>query len=216
MMKVILIEPEYADMANSYLAVDEKTGQAALIDPGCFMDNAVNAIKDSGADVRYVLLTHGHFDHILGLHEAKKITGAKIVIHPDDEICLRDTAVNLMEQFGVNYPLTPESADIYANDGDKIQIGETVFEVLHTPGHTPGGVCYINRKDNVIFSGDTLFCSTVGRTDNPGGDIVKMKESLGRILLLDGNFSVYPGHGPSTELDRERTHNIFIRRMNRH
>ena len=210
-MKVILIEPEYADMANSYLAVDEKTGEAALIDPGCFLNNAVNAVKENCALVKYILLTHGHFDHILGVHEAKINTGAEIVIHPDDEICLKDTVVNLMEMFGVNFPLEPETADIYANDGDKIQIGETVFEVLHTPGHTPGGVCFINRTENIIFSGDTLFRLSMGRTDMPGGSTKQIFASLRALGQICGEYDIYPGHGEKTTLSFEKANNRYLR-----
>lgn len=215
MIKVFTIEPEYEALANCYLAVDEQSHEAALVDPGCYLKNAPETVKSSGANVKYIFLTHGHFDHILGVHNAKQALGAQTVINPLDEECLRDRKLNLMHMFGIKAELFPEKADIEAADGLRLKLGDTVFTVMHTPGHTPGGVCFIDNEDRIIFSGDTLFRSTVGRTDNIGGDGEAMCESIKKLLALDGNYTVYPGHGPKTELDTERIHNIYIRRMSK-
>lgn len=214
-MKIIKIMPEYENLSNMYLLIDEDTNEAALVDPGCFLDNAHKTISESGAQIKYILLTHGHFDHILGAYGAKKETGAQVVINGEDEICLSSEEENLMTDFNIDYDLKPMKADILAEDGLIIKIGNSELQVMHTPGHSAGGVCYINHKDKFIMSGDTLFYSTVGRTDKGRASAVELAASLKRIISLDGNYKVYPGHGPETELDHERTRNIFIRRVGR-
>ena len=214
MMKVIQIDPQYEGFANSYLIVDESTGEGALIDPGCYLENAQAAVRDSGAALKYILLTHGHFDHILGAHSAKELTGAKIVIHPEDEKCLSSEYYSLLTTYPTEgCELIPEKADILVNDGDEIKLGETAIKVMHTPGHTPGGVCYIIESGRVIFSGDTLFHSTAGRTDNIGGDFEKLCSSLKKLIALEGDYTVFPGHNIPTTLERERTRNFIIRRL---
>ena len=213
-MNVIGITPEYSAFANSYLLVDEDTLEAVYIDPGCFLENAMNAVKNSGAKVKYILMTHGHFDHILGLSEAKKFLGAEAGIHPADERCLSSRYYSLMETFEVNdLELIPQKADFYLNEGDLIEFGNSSLKVMHTPGHTPGGVCFIGEKDRVIFSGDTLFHSTAGRTDCVGGSYDELCLSLRRLIALDGNYTVYPGHNIPTDLEHERRRNFVIRRM---
>lgn len=213
-MKTVPVIPQYEGFANSYLIVDEKSGEGALIDPGCYLENAQEAVKNNCRSLSFILLTHGHFDHLLGAHQAKEMTGAKIVIHPDDEICLSSEYYNLMTTYPVNdCELIPEKADILVNDGDEIRLGETIIKVMHTPGHTPGGVCYINERERVIFSGDTLFHSTAGRTDNIGGDYDLLCLSLKKLISLEGDYTVFPGHNIPTTLERERTRNFVIRRM---
>ncbi len=212
-MKIIPVIPEHEAFANSYLLIDEPTCEAVYIDPGCFLDNARNAIKNSGADVKYILHTHGHFDHILGTHHAKEALDAKIAIHPADERCLSSRLYSLMDMFGVDAELIPEKADVLINDGDIIRFGDSELNVMHTPGHTPGGVCFISESERVIFSGDTLFHSTAGRTDGVGGDFDELCASLRKLISLDGNYTVYPGHSIATDLDHERKRNFIIRRM---
>lgn len=214
-MKVIQVEAEYPDMANMFIAVDEETNEAAIVDLGCYLANMKRAIGESGADVKYLLMTHGHFDHILGVPHAKKEMDAKSVIHKDDAVCLSDRELNLLNPFGVRADYIPSQPDITVSDGDTVNIGNSVLHVMHTPGHSAGSVCYINYEDRIIFSGDTLFYSTVGRTDTPGACPEKMDESLKKLIDLDGDFTVFTGHGPATTLSHERVRNIYIRRMNR-
>lgn len=214
-MKIVEITPEYEMMSNSYLLIDEDSKEAAIVDPGCFLDNARNAIKDNGVTLKYVLLTHGHFDHILGAYGAKKICGAEIVINEGDARCLSSREYSLMNMFNVQSEIYPTEADILVEDGDILKLGNTELQVMTTPGHSPGGVCYINHKDRVIMSGDTLFYSTVGRCDTYGASDLILQDSLRKLLALEGNYDVYPGHGPKTDLDHERVRNIYIRRMNR-
>lgn len=215
-MKVIQIIPEYESMSNMWLAVDEATNEAAVIDLGCFLGNAHKAFADSGATVKYALMTHGHFDHILGVAHAKQELDITSAIHQADAQCLSSSEWNLMDAFGVDHrDFIPIKSDVELKDGDIINIGESELQVMHTPGHSRGSVCFINHKDRIIFSGDTLFFSTVGRTDTLGGDIEEMKTSLKRLLALEGDYDIYPGHGPVTTLSHERVRNIFIRRMDR-
>lgn len=196
--------------ANTYIITDEESGESAVIDAGDFTEELKNAV--SGKNVKYIMLTHGHFDHILGVPALKDFTNAKIVIHTADADCLRDGIKSLAFSAG-GFSQTPVEADITVNDGDTFRLGETEIKVMHTSGHTKGGVCYIIEKERVIFTGDTLFCMTVGRTDFEGGSDEEMRESVKKLVNLDGDYTVYPGHNRSTRLSVERQRNIYIRRM---
>lgn len=213
-MKIEKIQLEHPIFSNCYLLVDEASGQAAIVDPGWYGDAIKNALRDANADLHYILLTHGHFDHISGTYGLKKDTGAAVVIHEKDSECLLDPNKSLAHG---NLPQNPEpvNADILVADGDIISLGESQIKVMHTPGHTKGGVCYILEDDRVILSGDTLFCRTVGRTDFLGGSTEDMNASVRRLIALDGDYRVLPGHNRETTLDSERISNHWIRRMNR-
>ncbi|MEG0546304.1 MAG: MBL fold metallo-hydrolase [Oscillospiraceae bacterium] len=196
--------------ANSYLITDSQSGISAVIDPGEYNDAMKNEIK--GKTIEYILLTHGHFDHLLGAADLKEATGAKIAIHEDDEIGLKSEKASLALW---EYPDTQKfvSADILLKDKDKINLGKTEIKVMHTKGHTRGGVCYIIEEDRIIFSGDTLFCLTAGRTDFDGGSEKELMQSLKMLKNLEGDYTVYTGHNKSTTLDFERTHNRFMRKL---
>lgn len=157
-------------------------------------------------------MTHGHFDHILGVCGLKEFTGAKVLIHKLDGDCLLDENKSLCswECPGKQKKM---SVDILLSDNDKISIGDAVLRVMHTPGHTKGGVCYIDEKDKLIFSGDTLFCLSAGRTDFPGGSTKELFESLKRLRDLPGDYTVCPGHNKATTLDFERKNNRYMRAL---
>lgn len=157
-------------------------------------------------------MTHGHFDHILGVYGLKEFTGAKVLIHKLDGDCLSDENKSLCSW---EYPGKQKkmSADILLSDNDKISIGDAVLRVMHTPGHTKGGVCYIDEKDKLIFSGDTLFCLSAGRSDFPGGSTKELFESLKRLHDLPGDYTVCPGHNKATTLDFERKNNRYMRAL---
>lgn len=195
--------------ANTYILTDVATNECAVIDAGDF--NGTLKKELDGKNVKFILLTHGHFDHILGVHDLKAYTNAEVMIHKLDSECLSNPKRSLAEWGGCEQKCV--SADRLLQDGDEIMLGETKIKVMHTPGHTPGGVCYIIESERTIFTGDTLFSLTAGRTDLVGGDDFMLISSLKKIAGLDGDYKLYPGHNRSTTLDYERTHNRYLRRL---
>lgn len=190
---------------NCYLITDRATGKSALVD--CTEDSEKMRKFISGADLEYILLTHGHYDHIGGVSALSASTGAKVVISREDEPMLTSSKASLAAFTGAVH--TNAHADITVSDGDKIQLGESTISVISTPGHTPGGVCYL--CDDKIFSGDTLFFCSCGRTDFPGGSLDQMLVSLNKLASLNGNYKVYPGHDRETSLDFERANNPYMK-----
>ncbi|MCL2487016.1 MAG: MBL fold metallo-hydrolase [Oscillospiraceae bacterium] len=181
---------------NCYIITDPESGKSAVIDPGVYNDRLKQAVEDTGTDsIEYILLTHCHYDHVLGTDDLKSATGAKVVIHEADVAGLDNPKVRML----TGRVPTP---DIFVRDGDEIKLGGLSFRVMHTPGHTIGAVCFITQ--DTIFSGDTLFLGTHGRTDLPTGDHPTIMDSLRKLAGLPGDYDVYPGHGPSTKLNRER------------
>lgn len=209
------IPMEHPVFANCYFMTDDKKTQAAIVDPGWCYQSVTDAIaeaKENGIPVKYILFTHGHFDHVMGAAEVRELTGAQAVIHEADKLCLSDPEKSLASE---NMPMKQKclDADITVDDGDGLYLGDEKITVMHTPGHTVGSVCYILEKDRAIFSGDTLFCMTVGRTDFAGGSEKELENSLRKLVALDGDYLIYPGHNRETTLNHERTRNRFIRRM---
>ncbi|MBE6765814.1 MAG: MBL fold metallo-hydrolase [Clostridia bacterium] len=193
---------------NCYLVTDEKSGISAVVDPGAYSAQLRQAISALGeGKLEYILLTHAHFDHILGAKEIKETTGAKIAVHKNDEDMLTSGDKSMSSFYGVGSDQLP-SADVILNDGDTVKVGDMSFRVMHTPGHTTGSVCYIG--DDVIFSGDTLFAGTCGRCDFPGGSLPQMLASLKKLSELEGDYKVYPGHDTDTTLDYERKNNEYM------
>lgn len=195
---------------NTYIVTDNESGECAVIDPA--VDSEFLKAKIIGKNVKYILLTHGHFDHITGTKSIKDLTDARVVIERLDDPFLKDMQLNL---FAVEYPyeIQPEvSADIVADDGTVLYLGNVRFEVMHTPGHTPGGCCYVFTDDKIMFSGDTLFKLSAGRTDFEGGNAREILRSLEKIASIEGDMTVYPGHGDATTLEYERKNNRYMRR----
>ena len=194
---------------NTYIVTDDETGDTAVVDPSLPEESLMEEL--SGKNVKYILLTHGHFDHICGAKMVKEKTGAKVVIHKDDEVMLHDVEKN---EFAINclgYEFPEVDADILTADGTEIMLGNSKITVMHTPGHSMGGVCYLFKEDLVMFSGDTLFRLCAGRTDLYGGNGRQELRSLSNIGELEGNYKVYPGHEEETTLDYERENNRYIR-----
>ena len=191
---------------NCYLITDNESGKSALIDCTEYSEKMRAFIGD--ADLEYILLTHGHFDHIGGVKGVKAETSAKVVIAAEDEPMLSSGKCSLAVFCGAEQNDT--SADIIVDDGDEIILGESKIKVMKTQGHTDGCVCYI--CDDKIFSGDTLFFCSCGRTDFPTGSSSKMLESLKRLAALDGDYTVYPGHDRQSTLDFERKNNPYMNR----
>lgn len=211
-MKIKQLQLEHEIFANCYMLVDEESREAAIVDPAWYGDVIKNELEKEGIILKYALLTHGHFDHIFGVYGLQSEKGAKVVIHSRDAEHLIDPKKSLAEG---NFPEIqyPVNADVLVKDGDILKLGNEEIKVMHTPGHTMGSVCYILEKDRVILSGDTLFCMTAGRTDFFDGSDEKMIASLKRLIALDGDYRVLPGHNRETTLERERTRNWYIRRM---
>lgn len=192
---------------NCYLLVDENTGRAAVVDPGTDEPKLMNLMKQSEIkSIDYILLTHGHFDHIMGVKKLKEETGAKVAVHVLDKNMLLDPKES--RAFLHDLEMEPVKPDLLLQDGDEVSLGSLNIKVIHTPGHTPGGVCYL--CGDVMFSGDTLFYGTVGRTDFSYGDSVQLLASVRHLRDLDGDYQVLPGHGPSTTLAAERQQNPYM------
>lgn len=203
-MKVI--SEKFGSMDNNCsLIIDEKTNQSALVDCNEFSQKMIDMIGDT--DLKYILLTHGHFDHIIGARDTKAKYGAKVVISSEDEPMLSSSKLSLAAF--CNAPQNDVEADIVVADGDEITLGDTVIKVMSTPGHTLGSVCYI--AENCIFSGDTLFYCSCGRTDFPSGSPEQMMSSLQKLKALDGDYKVYTGHNNLTTLDFERKNNPYMK-----
>ncbi len=193
--------------ANTYIVTDEASGLSAVIDCGAFTPQLREKLR--GKTVKYIMLTHGHYDHILGVYDLKQATGAEVLIHKDDANCLNNERASLSAFVMCDQKLL--NADRLLTEGDRIELGQTVFRVMNTKGHTEGSVLYIDEADRVIFSGDTLFAGSYGRTDLPGGDDGKMLNSLRRIKALEGDYKIFTGHDRSTTLEEERKFNVYLR-----
>lgn len=188
---------------NNYLLIDEESKEAVLIDCSAVEPKVREVLEEYGAVLKYILLTHGHFDHVAGIRQ----TDAKIVMHKDDLPILKQSNIYL-PAFGIP-EITIPKIDIYINDNDVLTIGKNEIKVLHTPGHTQGGVCYL--IDNMLFSGDTIFRESVGRCDLEGGDFVQIVDSIKKkIFTLPEETVIYPGHGRATDVAWEKLHNNFM------
>ncbi len=191
---------------NCFIVADENSNEAIVIDPGDEPDRILEVVKDNNLKVKYIVCTHAHFDHIGAVTEIKEETGAKIIIHKD-ELEIYEGARDQAAFWGYELAPLPEP-DIFVNEGDNIGFGNLSFVVIHTPGHSPGGISLYS--ENVVFTGDTLFAGSVGRTDFYGGDIERLRKSFVRLLSLPPETKVFSGHGPSSTIQREKTGNFFL------
>ncbi|MFA6989332.1 MAG: MBL fold metallo-hydrolase [Candidatus Gastranaerophilaceae bacterium] len=192
---------------NNYLVIDEESKQAVLIDAGGDYDMVMAAAKEYKVEIKYILNTHGHMDHIAGDEEIQRKNKVKVFMHKQDKYLL-DTFTQHLSAVGMPLYETPV-IDEYVEDSQEITLGNLKFKVIHTPGHTPGCVGYL--IDNVLFSGDTLFANSVGRTDLPGGNYNVLEKSIKeKIYSLDEDVIVYPGHGNSTTVKTEKNTNPYF------
>lgn len=196
---------------NCYIVGCPETKKAAIIDPGAFSPAEVQAVlgllEKDGLEAKCIINTHGHIDHIAGNRILKEATGAAILIHRGDADRLGDGQLNGSFLFGMDIVSPP--ADRLLEDGEEIDIGTLKFRVLHTPGHTPGGMCLL--AEGTLFSGDTLFAGSVGRTDLPGGsERVLLQAIRSKLLSLPDQTSVRPGHGPRTTIGKEKETNPYF------
>ncbi len=190
---------------NNYLIIDEQSKEAALVDcSGGVNDEIKSALSEFDANLKYILLTHAHFDHVAGIRNNPDI---KVVMHQED-MGLLQKVNNYLPMFGMLEMTVPE-IDIFVKDGDVIKLGDTEIKVIHTPGHTQGGVCYL--VDGKLFSGDTIFREAVGRCDLEGGDFDQIVESIqNKIFTLPEETVIYPGHGRMTDVEWEKQNNRFL------
>jgi len=191
---------------NCYIVADEETRQGMIIDPGYHHTVILDKVKELGLNIEYIVLTHGHFDHIAALGMVSAVIDARVAIHKDDVKVLKD---KLLGSFTNMIGKAMPSPDILLAGGEEIKIGGLTFKVLHTPGHTPGGISLYGQ--GACFSGDTLFNTGVGRTDLSGGDSQQIVTSIKeKLLSLPDETKVYPGHGPETTIGAERRGNPFL------
>ncbi len=191
---------------NCYIIWDNISLEAAVIDPSD--SNILSFINENSLTVKYIILTHCHFDHIGGVRTVADKTNAKIAIHKSDACGLTDNQFNLGTMLGEDY--TQGEADILLSDGDILNIGNITLKILHTPGHTPGGIGIL-ANESVLFSGDTLFRRSIGRSDFPGGNHTVLINSIKtKLMPLPDDTPVYPGHEASTTIGEERMQNPYI------
>ena len=196
--------------ANCYIVGSELTKEGMIIDPGDEARQILKSVRDGQLDIKFIVMTHGHIDHVGAVKEVKEATGAEVCVHTDDakSISGQEGRLISMPVSGLSYP-DPSSPDRLLKGGDSIDLGDLHFGVLHTPGHSPGGICLLGN--GVLFTGDTLFNYGVGRTDLPGGSYSQLMNSLHtKLMVLPDNTIVYPGHGPETTIGAERSGNPYL------
>ena len=193
---------------NCYFAVNDDTKEVIIIDPGASAKQLAEKIKEQGLKPVAILLTHGHFDHATGAEELAKLLNVKIYAHEKEKETLENPQLNLSGWQGGQLVF---HADEYVKDEQELDLAGFHIRVLHTPGHTPGGCCYYFPYENVVFSGDTLFCTSVGRTDFPGGSMSDIIRSIKeKLMTLPDRTTVYPGHNDVTTIENERMYNPYL------
>ena len=202
-LKILKVNSGYAELTNCYIIQDENTKEAMVIDPGGEADKIIKMLNILEADLKYIYLTHCHGDHIGALKELNDLKGGKILIYRDDEEGLYNKNISLTDYIGMDEVKLRETSRV--DDGDKIHLGDLEFIVIHTPGHTAGSSSLYCEKEKLLFSGDTLFYGTWGRTDLPTSNFQDIINSITtRLLVLPDDTIVYPGHGKSTMIKEER------------
>lgn len=206
-MEIIKLKPLSVCGTNSYIVVSER-GNAVLIDAPDDAGYILGELKAKHLSLKKILLTHGHFDHVGAVSELAEATECEVYVHESDLPKLSDVDMSLVSYFGVNRFRPYDKCKAF-KDGDMIKMDELEFRIIHTPGHTSGSVCIV--VGDVMFSGDTLFSGSIGRTDMPDGNIMSMVASLKKLSELDKNYIVYPGHMSQTTLDDEKAFNPYMK-----
>lgn len=195
----------------SYLVGDEDAGECLFIDPSSECDMLIREAESQGLEIKYIVNTHCHIDHVMGNREMVRKTGAKVILHEADADGMEEKDQSILSMFRAENPPPP---DILVKDGDLIEVGSLALKVIHTPGHTPGGMCL--HTDGILFTGDSLFVGSIGRTDFPGGNYQELENSIrNRLYIFPPDTVVYPGHNyghaPTSTIGYEMQYNAFIR-----
>jgi hydroxyacylglutathione hydrolase len=194
---------------NCYLYACPKTREAVILDPGDEAPRILEAIQDLKLLPKYIINTHGHIDHICAIDEISSAYPVPLAIHPADAALYSDVYNALI--YGRTPPIVKRSPDLLLQEGDTISFGTLTLKVLHTPGHTPGGICLVSPS-HCVFSGDTLFYRSIGRTDLPGGNYAQIEQSIrNKLYTLEDDLVVFPGHGQPTTIIEEKYENPFVR-----
>jgi glyoxylase-like metal-dependent hydrolase (beta-lactamase superfamily II) len=194
---------------NCYLYWDEQTRDGVIIDPGLDEHVIIDSVNKSGMTPKAILLTHGHGDHIAAVKPVKEHFDLPLYVGRGDKELLRNPSANVSELIG--QPIVAPDPDHLVEDEQSVTIGSLQFTVLATPGHTPGGVCYLDERANLVFTGDSLFWGSIGRTDLPGGSLNTLLDSIKtKLLKLPDGITCYPGHGPKTTIGAEKSQNPFL------
>ena len=197
-----------AIMTNCYFLINEETKETIIVDPGGSTKLLESKIQEGGLKPVAILLTHGHFDHASGAGELKQKYGIKIYAHEDEKETMKNPDINLSTMLGITEQY---ESDIYVKEGDILHLAGFDLEVIHTPGHTAGGVCYYMKEQKILVSGDALFCMSIGRTDFPGGSASSLIRAIKeKLMVLPGDVQVLPGHEGKTYIGYERDHNPYL------
>ena len=192
---------------NCYLVINAETGQVVIIDPAAEADRILRRIGELKGKPEAILLTHGHFDHIGAADELRRALKIPVLALEEEKEILEDVEKNLSGFYGEGYTVTPNR---FLRDGEVLALLGSSVQVIHTPGHTLGGACYYLAREGILFSGDTLFCGSVGRTDFPTGSMTRLHESIhARLFVLPEETVVYPGHGEQTDISYEKRYNPY-------
>lgn len=196
--------------ANCFIIGDEETRDGAIIDPGGEAGRILQVVEETGLSIQFIIATHGHFDHSAGVAHLKRVLNADFLMHRDDLIFARKS-----KQAALNWNIEIEQVpdpDNFLEEGDVLKLGELELKIIYTPGHSPGGISIYIESENVVFSGDTLFQGSVGRTDFDGGSMAVLARSIReKLYSLPDNTIVYSGHGPPTTIGDEKMQNMFVR-----
>lgn len=193
---------------NCYVIGDDKTNKAAVVDPGGDVDKIIEVLEDNDFKLEYIILTHAHGDHVGGVEELREKTGAPVYMHKDDRNMLKNSRIN--HSVSISGIKVETEADHFVKDGDSLELGTIMLSIIHTPGHTQGGICV--QVENVLLSGDTLFANSIGRSDLEGGNQEQLIESIkNKLFTLNEELTVLPGHGPATTIRIEKLTNPYVR-----
>lgn len=193
---------------NCYLIINEETKELVVVDPATCPDYVISHVKSKGYTPKAILLTHGHFDHVMGIDGWVKEFQIPVYLHEEEKRILEEPSLNLSDLFGTSYAYNQTQC---LKDGEMLELAGFQFRVIHTPGHTAGSCCYYEEKEKVLISGDTLFCQSVGRSDFPTGSAATLIRSIReKLFILPDDVMVYPGHESLTCIADEKQYNPFV------